>query len=400
MYHNITKCLCCNCEKIEMVIDLGVQPLANSYRTDITPDQKYPLVLNVCTNCFHLQLSCSVDKDNLFRNYLYVSGTTKTLRKYFDEFADMVSAYNPNAISVLDIACNDGSQLDSFRNRGFQTYGIDPAKNIFEISREKGHNIVCDYFNSEKAKDYENKFDIITAQNVFAHNSDPLDFLIGCSLLMSEESLLFIQTSQANMILNNEFDTIYHEHISFFNTSSIKILTERAGLYLIDAFKTEIHGTSHVFVISKKKIVNSRVHKVVEFESENGLYDLRTYKLYSSNCRTLASNFHDYITKYKSEGFKCIGYGAAAKGTVFLNYSETMLDFIIDDNPLKCNMYLPGLDIPIVPLTSILELDPNKTILIPLAWNFFDEIKARVSGVFRGATYLRYYPRLAVEQDN
>lgn len=217
-FKELKECLCCGNSDVRTILDLGNQPLANTYHTGEDLDV-YPLKLNLCQNCWHLQLSHAVNPDLMFKNYLYVSGTSNTLREYFDKFVDITLSYNKDAKTVLDIACNDGTQLDSYKRIGIKTYGIDPAENLHTISKEKGHDIVLDYFNIESVKKFGNKkFDIITAQNVFAHNTYPLEFLKICKGILNDDGHIFIQTSQANMVLNNEFDTIYHEHISFFNT--------------------------------------------------------------------------------------------------------------------------------------------------------------------------------------
>ena len=208
----LNECLCCGSEKLKLVLDLNEQPLANSFKKTAEEDEPtFPLRLNICEECTHLQLSHAVNPDLLFKNYLYVSGTSQTLRDYFDWFAKRTLEYfEMPPQTVLDIACNDGSQLNSFQALGLKTYGIDPAENLHVLSNAN-HEVVCDYFKEKYVYHYKNKnLDIITAQNVFAHNDYPLDFLLQCKEIMHDKSRLFIQTSQADMIKNNEFDTIYH----------------------------------------------------------------------------------------------------------------------------------------------------------------------------------------------
>ena len=224
----ISKCLCCD-NDVELVLDLGDQPPANSYLKSIAePEQVFPLRLNYCNNCTHLQLSHAVDPDILFKNYLYVSGTTKTLKEYFDNFVKIVEdeTISQDKLHVLDIACNDGTQLDSFKNKGHHTYGIDPAVNLHKIS-SINHNVACDYLNEKSISSFDTKFDAIIAQNVFAHNAYPKEFLEICKNYLNDNGTIFIQTSQADMIKYGQFDTIYHEHISFFNAISMKTLTDR-----------------------------------------------------------------------------------------------------------------------------------------------------------------------------
>lgn len=397
----LTYCLCCDSKNLKLVLDLNEQPLANSFKKNINDyEEKFPLKLNLCTNCTHLQLSHAVNPDLLFKHYLYVSGTSKTLKNYFDWFADFSMTYfikQPK--TALDIACNDGTQLDSFKAKNFDTYGIDPAENLYELS-SKNHTIICDYLNRNHIKILQSKIDIINAQNVFAHTSYPLEFLEICRDIMHENSILFIQTSQADMIKHNEFDTIYHEHLSFFNAKSMSFLANRANLYLIDIVKTPIHGNSYIFVFSKQPPKNDNVIKVLNEEKNIGLQNLITYKNYAKKCTQVVAELVEVLKEYRLKNFMLVGYGAAAKGNTLLNFGNINLDFIIDDNPLKQNMYTPGTNILV---TSIDELDKiidnKKIVFIPLAWNFFSEIKAKIKTKRNNSSdiFVKYFPSVSNE---
>jgi 2-polyprenyl-3-methyl-5-hydroxy-6-metoxy-1,4-benzoquinol methylase len=393
-------CLACSKKDLRTILDLGEQPLANNYHKKEKQDL-FPLKLNLCLNCYHLQLSHTINPDLMFKNYLYVSGTSKTLKDYFEMFANKTLEYNKNATCVLDIACNDGTQLDFYKKLGLNTFGIDPAINLFETSKSKGHNVICSYFNSDSLVNFKDKkFDIILAQNVFAHTKYIDEFLNCCLKLMNDTSVLFVQTSQANMVINNEFDTIYHEHLSFFNTNSMKTIVENSGLFLSDVFKTDIHGTSYVFVITKKNLGFNTVEKMIENEKNYGLYDVKTYAEYALKCYNIISNLKEELNKFKNLGYTLIGYGAAAKGNTLLNFGKINLDFIIDDNPLKQNLYTPGMDIPIVGSNELNKLDFNKKIVyIPLAWNFYNEIKEKIKIVRNNPNdlFIKYFPNIKVE---
>ena len=395
-------CFACGENNLKTILDLGNQPLANNYHTG-EKQENFPLKLNVCNNCFHLQLSHTINPDLMFKNYLYVSGTSQTLKEYFDFFAKKTLDFFPEAQNVLDIACNDGTQLNSYKKLGLKTYGIDPAKNLFEEASLKGHKIICDYFNTKTIHNFkENKFDIIVAQNVFAHNKYTNDFLHSCKQLMHDESVLFIQTSQANMVINNEFDTIYHEHLSFFNTNSMKVLVEKCGLFLSNVFKTDIHGTSYVFVITKNSLSSCpEVEKMLNFEKENGLFNILTYPQYALKCYTSTFELKNKLEELKKEDYLIIGYGAAAKGNTLLNFGKIDLDFIIDDNPLKQNLYTPGRNIKIVSSDFLLTIDKNKKVaFIPLAWNFYDEIKKRIKNKRDNTDdiFIKYFPNLTINK--
>jgi len=397
----LTECLCCGSERLKLVLDLNEQPLANSFKKTAEETEPYfPLRLNICEDCTHLQLSHAVNPDLLFKNYLYVSGTSQTLRDYFDWFAKRTLEYfEMPPTTVLDIACNDGSQLNSFKALGLKTYGIDPAENLHPLS-SANHDVVCDYFTDKYAYHYGSKnLDIITAQNVFAHNSYPLEFLKQCKEIMHDRSRLFIQTSQADMIKNNEFDTIYHEHLSFFNSSSMSALANRARLHIIDIQKTPIHGNSYVFVMAKNPGARPTVQYQIDQEREQGLQDMNTYLAYAEGCYTVIEDLNDTIAHYRGLGYVVAGYGAAAKGNTLLNFGKTDLDFIIDDNPLKQGLYSPGMSTSVVSIDILDEYNDLKIAFVPLAWNFFDEIKRKIKTKRdnKDDVFLRYFPTIKVE---
>lgn len=387
--YNFT-CKCCGSGSIRVILDLNDQPLANSYlKTKEEDEYRYPLRLAYCKMCTHLELSLTVEPDLLFKNYLYVSGTSQTLKTYFKTFVDIVREYTPGA-KVLDIACNDGSQLDAFKDKGYDTYGVDPAQNLFELS-SKNHNVVCNYFNESVVDSLDKDFDIVVAQNVFAHVDKPLDFLNNCKKVIKPGGVIFIQTSQADMVHNNEFDTIYHEHISFFSVRSFSRLVERAGLKLIDVRRTPVHGTSFVFVVS-----NEGVDRSLELIKKEKKIDSDVLNRYVENIKKIRLKFQIKLNTYRQLGYVIVGYGAAAKGNTFLNFTSANLDYIVDDNPLKQGLFTPGRKIPIKS-PHVIGLETGKVLLIPLAWNFFDEIKEKVNNIKSdGIKYLKYFPDVEV----
>jgi 2-polyprenyl-3-methyl-5-hydroxy-6-metoxy-1,4-benzoquinol methylase len=369
----IKTCLCCGSEKLQTILDLGNQPLANSYlKSQNEEEMTFPLALNYCKNCTHLQLTHAVNPDLLFKHYLYVSGTTQTLRDYFDSFVAITESYFSSIYSrkVLDIACNDGSQLDSFKKFGYETYGIDPAENLYELS-SKNHNVICDYLTKNSIVQFGTKFDIITAQNVFAHNTYPKEFLEICRDNLNDDGLIFIQTSQANMVEYGQFDTVYHEHISFFNPESMLTLAKSVNLKLVNVEKTNIHGTSFLFVLAKKES-NYFISYDIEKEQRQTLEIVENFSSRAKN------TIEDLQIKMKMRSDELIvGYGAAAKGNTVLNFGQIKFNYIVDDNPMKQGLYTPGMRIPIVSLNHINSLN-RKVIWIPLSWNFYGEIVKRI----------------------
>lgn len=396
----LTECLCCGSKNLTMTLDLGDQPMANSFIELVDEAElTFPLQLNRCQDCSHLQLSYAVNPDLLFRNYLYVSGTSQTLKEYFDWFVEFAAGQcliKPK--TVLDIACNDGTQLDAFKSKGLVTYGIDPATNLHPIS-SKNHNVICDYFVKTHVEYYKNQhIDIITAQNVLAHNDYPLDFLLQCKEIMHDHTVLFIQTSQTDMVKNNEFDTIYHEHLSFFCANSMNELAKRAGLHLIDIRKTPIHGNSYVFVFSKPPR-ESNVEKILLEERDQGLQSPDTYVEYARRAEQVVIDLKSAISAYRAEGYVIAGYGAAAKGMTLLNFGNIQLDFIVDDNPLKQGRFTPGTHIPVVAIDMLDECEDLNVAFVPLAWNFFDEIKSKIKTKRdrKEDAFIRYFPTISIE---
>lgn len=392
-------CIACGNKNLIPVLDLGNQPLANSFKTKQDADEEYyPLGVNFCATCSHLQLTHLVHADKLFKHYLYVSGTSKTQLEYFKWFVDsVISKTNCSSGKVLDIGCNDGSQLNYFKTAGFDTYGVDPAKNLYELS-SKNHKVVCDYFNNDCVH-FETNFDIIICQNAFAHNYDQLQFLSKCKNIMNDSSLLFITISQATMVQNNEFDTIYHEHYSYYTVKSMDTLCKRSGLFLVDVIKHDIHGNSYIFVISKTNNRSSVVDNMIRDEELNGMNNVLTYLKYANNAKNVAKKFKFVVDELKKSGCSLIGYGSPAKGNTMLNYSGVKLDFIIDDNPLKQNTFTPGSSIPVVSMSKLEEMAQQEPIcFVPLAWNFFEEIHNKISEKRKDkfTLYIKYFPQFKV----
>ena len=398
----LSTCLACGSSNLKPTLDLGMQPLANSYRK--TTDQLevvFPLAINRCADCYHVQLTQAVNPELMFNNYLYVSGTSQTMKDHFRWFADFTTEYymqifHHESEKVFDIGCNDGSQLDQYKAFGLKTYGIDPAKNLYNISSAKGHKVDVRFFDENYVLDTDENYDIIVAQNVFAHNYDPLKFLKCARRIMNNASLMFIQTSQADMILNNEFDTIYHEHISFYNINSMDKLCRRAGMFLIDVVKCPLHGNSYIFVLSTNDNVSRPAHiqNLIQMERLSGLYTEQTYIDYANNCNSIVNELSIKINKFK-EFYKVVGYGAAAKGMTLLNYSKINMDYIIDDNPLKQGLYTPGRNIEICSINRLQE-DYGNILFVPLAWNFFEEIKNKIKSNRNNPAdrFIKYFPKV------
>ncbi len=367
---NNRKCLCCDSETVEL-IDFGSMPLVNTYSVKT----QYPLAVRRCVNCYHLQLHEYVEPEILYRYYTYCSGTGRTARDYFRDFARMALPYVPKADNVLDIASNDGSQLDAFKDLGLQTVGVDPAENLCKIAAAKGHTIIPSFLEN-LTLDPEDTFDIITAQNVVAHTPRPWDFLLKCKDVMHDESRLFIATSQANIIVNGECDTIYHEHVSYFNAHSMIKLARRAGLTVVDIVMHDIHGTSYVFVLGREGRPSIRVEQRLEWERAVGMMSPPLYHWWKSHVRDKIKRVGATIENYQREGYYAVGCGAAAKGISMVNMAHVHLDVIADNTPTKWNQETSGMKI--IPFDEIILLDQEKVLFVVLAWNVASEIRTNI----------------------
>lgn len=404
---NITErktCRICD-NKVTTIIDLGNQSLANDYHDNTKILPEYPLKLMLCNKCFHTQLSHNVRPDILYKNYQYVSGTSNTLKKYFEWLANKVNKRVQNNIekNILEIACNDGTQLDIFKQMGWNTFGVDPASNI--VSKITNHKVYDDFFSTafvtKFRQDYPDlKLDCIMGQNVIAHLDNVKDFIQACKMLMDDDTLLYIQTSQCNMYKNNEFDTIYHEHHSFYSINSMLTLVEQVGLFLKSVEKTDIHGTSFLFTISKTKPSNQEQQDVYDEliqENTDGLHSESFYENYAHKVTILCKTLLSCLQDYRSQGYKIIGYGAAAKGNTLLNYIKFKLDYIVDDCEMKWGLYTPGMNIPIYSPFQLKE-ETGKILMVPLAWNFFKEISEKVTNIVKNTsielTFIKYFPNI------
>ena len=398
----IDHCLACGGTELTKTLDLQDQPLANNFKptTDTVSETWFPLAVNRCNTCDHLQLTHAVDPTLIYTHYLYVSGTSGTYLEYMDWYARFVREQFPYwTTTVLDIGCNDGSQLNAFQQLGYKTYGVDPAENLYSISSAK-HQVTLGFWNQATADSLgDQQFDIITTQNAFAHITDPLTYLKLASDHLRPEGRIFISTSQADMVLNGEFDTIYHEHISYYNTASMQALATRAGLHLIDVVKTPIHGTSYIFVLAKQPANQQRIKNILAMESV--LHTESTYTKWATDVERLLVDLKKDIDDYRNWGYTIVGYGAAAKGMTLINASGIHLDCVIDDNPLKQGLYCPGTAIPVVSIGWLDQVTDarERIVFVPLAWNFYREIKAKILNKRNNTedVFLRYFPELTSE---
>jgi hypothetical protein len=375
-YVELDQCLACGGSELHLYLDLGVQPLANAFAEQLDAAEQYPLALKVCHVCWHSQLSVAVDPEILFRDYVYVSGTTAASTAYFEAFADEVTArFGPHR-RMLEIASNDGSLLSALNSHGHSTLGVDPAANLAPVAAARGVNTLSSFWPSNLVEHLRPGYDVVIAMNVFAHVPDPLAFLTAIADLLDDTSVVLIQTSQARMVENIEFDTAYHEHLSFFNCSSMSSLAARAGLELRDVTYKPVHGTSYLWELGRPTAAGERgasLQEIWQHEIAAGLFDEATYAHFAEKAFALSDQTARAVEEHREKGFRILGYGAAAKGNTFINFSGVQLEAIVDANPRKQGLRSPGGGVPVIAPEALAEIDAACAFLIP-AWNYRDEI--------------------------
>jgi len=381
IYYTKNICRVCESNNLFTVLDLKNQSPPNRLNDNFWELLNFPLILNCCSECYHLQLNGVLNPIILYKNYSYLSGTSNTMKNYFDSFVNSINKNNKK--KILDIACNDCVLLDVFKKNNFDTYGIDPAENI--VSNINNHNIYCGIFNNDAINYYDNIiFDIVTAFNVFGHVDNIYEFLNNLSKITDINSDIYIQTSQCNMIQNNEFDTIYHEHLSFFNVFSMSIALEKNNFSLINIKIVEVHGSSYLFHIKKKvqyldkdlQLIFKNVVKRHNYEIETKIFNKITYENYSNNIYLWKNKLIELLKNRK----KIIGIGASAKGITILNFikdelikNNIIIECILDENPFKINKYINSINVQILDLKDIYLVKKDVTFIL-FAWNFKDEL--------------------------
>lgn len=379
-------CRICSGRNLEMVLDLGMQPPANAFlrETDLNlEEKKFPLRVFFCKDCYLLQLLDIIDKDYLFSHYLYLSSANKPLSEHFARYASYV--YDNILINkekfLIEIGSNDGSLLKEFRKLGVEVLGVEPASNVARIANDAGIPTQNSFFTSEIADQLANKRKplAIIANNVVGHIENLRDFMRGISHLLDDAGVFIFEVPYlVNMLEKLEYDTVYHEHLSYFSLLPLQRIVGEFGLEIFDVQTQQVHGgTIRVFVCKKgryerKVIVNGMLTK----ESELGLQKVETYRKFAENVKLSKEVLLKELKRLKQDKKRIFGYGAPAKGNVLLNYcgiSTETLDFVTDTTPLKQGLRTPGMRIPVKSPDIIRQLGKGDVALL-LAWNYEEDI--------------------------
>lgn len=382
-----TNCRGCSGTVLTKFVTLGPTPLANSFLKDPSEfelEKSYPLDVYICEECSLVQLANVVRPDVLFRDYIYVTGTTGTIREHNEEYA--ASVIEQLGLGrhdlVVEIASNNGALLSCFEERGVRVLGVEPAVNIAGIALERGIPTVNRFFDSRAAVDIRSEHGpaaAVIGNNVLAHVDETIDFLKGCRHLLAPQGRVVIEVPYlGDFVENVEFDTVYHEHLCYFSITALIRLYRSAGLSILNIDKREIHGGSlRIYAGSDEEFPSHSddVLRASDAERARGLTVVETYRHFADKVDDNKIRLTEMLRELKAAGLSIAAYGAPAKGNTLLNHfgiGTDLLDFTVDKNPLKVGTYTPGSHLPVLPVSAVLEHQPDY--LLILAWNFGEEI--------------------------
>jgi hypothetical protein len=376
-------CRLCGSSSLTLVFALEPTPPANAFVAKSEMDKaqpRFPLDVFFCDSCGHVQLLDVVDPRLLFENYVYVSGTSPVFVRHFESYAaDLIARFSPPEGSLAcDIGSNDGTLLRAFKKAGLAVQGIDPALEIAKRASESGIPTIAGFFTPETAKTIRagrGPARTITANNVFAHIDDLGNVADGIRALLAPEGVFAFEVSYlVDVYEKTLFDTIYHEHLDYHSVKPLIGFLDRHGLELIEALRVDSHGGSLRGIAQVKGgpwPVGASVAEAVENEARLGLDKAETLKAFARQIDAKKQELSSLLRKLKAEGRKIGAFGAPAKATTLMFHfgiGPELIDFIIDDSPLKQGLYSPGLHIPVLPASAIVEKKPDY--LVILAWNF------------------------------
>lgn len=360
--------------------------MANAFlgkESEFATEKQFPLDLYLCETCGLVQLLDVIDPETLFRNYVYVTGTSTTMAAHNKAYAATVTerlGLGKDDL-VVEVASNDGSLLRYFDSHGVRTLGIEPARNIARIAREAGIATVEEFFTSTLARELRDAYGsarAIIANNVLAHVDDTRDFLFGARTLLAPDGLLVVEVPWlGKLVANLEYDTVYHEHLCYFSLTALSQIYSAAGLSVVDVEHVSVHGGSLRVYASPapRESGTASVANLLAEEAAAGLRNPSRLERFARDVSRQRSELRALLESLKGDGKTIAGYGAPAKGNTLLQYcniTSTMLPYTVDRNSLKVGCFTPGTHIPVLPVDTLAVRRPDY--LLILAWNFADEI--------------------------
>jgi len=388
-------CRFCNSQLQHVFADLGSSPLANSYLAPeklLAMEPRFPLTVYVCQECFLVQLPEFETAEAIFSDYAYFSSYSDSWVAHAKRYSELMIerfGFGGDHLAV-EIASNDGYLLQHFKAAGVPVLGIEPAANIAAHAEEKGIPSRVEFFGADLARRLVaegTRADLLLGNNVFAHVPPLNDFVEGLKIVLAPAGVITLEFPHLlRLMAENQFDTIYHEHYSYYSFRVVVELFERHGLTVFDVDELPTHGGSlRVYGghhEDESKPVSERVGALLEREEEAGFGRLETYLSFDEQIRETKRKFWEWVISTKRAGKQIVGYGAPAKGNTFLNYcgaGTDVLDYTVDRSPAKHGSYLPGCRIPIHTPEHIFETKPDYVLILP--WNLRDEITEQMAGI-------------------
>ncbi len=381
----MSHCILCQSSPLLSVLDLGFTPLANKFLTkaELANDEaSYPLHLGICESCLHMQLLDAVAPPLMFDDYLYVSSMSETLRQHLKKLADEAAARVALSAAdlVVDIGSNDGTLLSWFARFGVRTLGIDPAQNLAALAAKNGIQTLTAYFGEQTAERVVAEYGrakVITATNVFPHIPNLPDFVKGLQRLLAPDGTCFIQAHYlVDLMEQGAFDTIYHEHVSYWALGPARRLFAEFGMSVVDAERLpEHHGQLRLVIQQGTHAPSERMNALLAAEAHLQIPSVEGAKKFAQSVYRIKDEVSRTISELRGSGKRIVGYGAPAKGNTllcFLGIGPDQIEYIADKSPLKQGRYSPGMHIPVVSPARLLEDQPDYVLL--LAWNFADEV--------------------------
>lgn len=408
------QCRFCKTELTHVFIDLINSPASNSFLSKEQlnePETFYPLKIYTCHKCFLVQVDEYKKSDAIFNSeYVYFSSYSTSWLKHAKAYTEkMIERFGLNNKSkVVEIASNDGYLLQYFHEKKIPVLGIEPTANTAAVAQEKGIETIVDFFGVRLAKELVSKnifADVLLGNNVLAHVPDINDFVGGMSILLAPQGVITMEFPHLMQLVdNNQFDTIYHEHFSYLSFTTVQKIFAAQNLELFDVEEIPTHGGS-LRIYAKhfsddSKQITDNVHRLLKKEAVKGLDTLHYYNGFQKKALKVKIDLTEFLINCKRQGKTVAAYGAAAKGNTLLNYcgiKNDLIDYVVDANPHKQNKWLPASHIPVVNEEYLKNNKPDYVIILP--WNLKDEITQQLSYIRQwGGQFVVPIPRLQIIQ--
>ncbi len=404
-------CRYCESELTQNFIDLGMSPLSNSYLNAEQINKKepfYPLHVFVCNNCLLVQLEEFESPQNIFTNYAYFSSYSKTWLEYAQEYVNMmITRFSFDEKSqVIEIASNDGYLLQYFKEKKIPILGIEPAVNVGEVAEKKGIPTIFKFFGTKTAKELvklDKKADLLLGNNVLAHVPNLNDFVAGLKILLKPNGVITMEFPHLlQLIQQKQFDTIYHEHFSYFSFLVVQKIFSSHQLTIFDVDEISTHGGSlRIYAKheeNQKFKISENVLKLNKKEYEFGIDKMDVYTNFQKTIELVKQQICEFFIGIKNENKTIVGYGAPAKGNTLLNYcniGNKVINYTVDKNPHKQGLFLPGTHIPVESPEKIKTTKPDYVLILP--WNLKDEIIQQIDFIRNwGGKFVTVIPEVKI----